>query len=156
MKLLILISSIIFSFSLFATSHKTQVFFVFDHQNLNQNIIFRNHIFFENKVVKKRKKKKVRNKYLVIGKSVYKNPFHNSTNYSLIQEKFTSVIVIILTGPIGGHRLYLGTKPIVPIIYALTLGGGFGILPLVDLIYIISAKDIENLKNNDKIFMWID
>jgi len=52
--------------------------------------------------------------------------------------------------------LYLGTKPIVPIIYALTLGGGFGILPLVDLIYIISAKDIENLKNNDKIFMWID
>lgn len=98
----------------------------------------------------------VNHKYIKIGKTVSKNPFSLFENKSLVKEKIVSVITIVLTGPLGGHRLYLGTKPIVPIVYALTLGGGFGILPLIDLIYIITTKDIEKLENNDKIFMWIE
>ncbi len=69
------------------------------------------------------------------------------------RNKFTLVIVTLLTGPLGGHRLYLGTKPIVPIVYACTLGCA-GILPFIDLIVICFSKDISRFENNDKIIMW--
>lgn len=36
--------------------------------------------------------------------------------------------------PFGVHRLYLGTEAKIPVIYTLTLGGGIGILPLIDTI----------------------
>src|ERR1700740_3054167 len=47
------------------------------------------------------------------------------------------VIASILAFPIPGgilglHRIYLGTKPYVPVIYILTLGGGLFILPIID------------------------
>ena len=60
----------------------------------------------------------------------------------------------ILLGVFGVHRLYLGTKSIVPITYTLTLGGGMAILPIVDVFYIISEKDINQLTNNEFVFMW--
>ncbi len=58
-------------------------------------------------------------------------------------------------GIVGLHRIYLGTKPHVPIVYIATLGGVFGILPLVDFFVIIADKDFEQYKNNGKVFMWI-
>ncbi len=58
-------------------------------------------------------------------------------------------------GIVGLHRIYLGTKPHVPVVYIATLGGVFGILPLVDFFVIITDKDFEQYKNNGKIFMWI-
>ena len=42
-----------------------------------------------------------------------------------------------------------------PIVYIATLGGVFGILPLVDFFVIVVDKDFDQYKNNGQIFMWI-
>ncbi len=64
-----------------------------------------------------------------------------------------AIIFTILTGPLGGHRIYLGTRPGAPIIYAVTLGG-LGILPVIDLFNIIFTKDLSVFEQNKKIIMW--
>jgi hypothetical protein len=69
--------------------------------------------------------------------------------------RFLALAFTILTGPIGGHRIYMGTGPLVPVVYAITLGGGFGILPLIDFIVISTTNDISKYQNNRRIFMWI-
>lgn len=56
-------------------------------------------------------------------------------------------------GLFGVHRLYLGTSPQVPVIYALTLGGG-GFLMLTDLGVIIFTKDLEQFANDPHVIMW--
>jgi len=58
-------------------------------------------------------------------------------------------------GFMGAHRVMLGTKPWVPIIYVATFGGCFGLLPLIDFCVIVFSKDIEQYENNPKVFMWI-
>jgi TM2 domain-containing membrane protein YozV len=58
-------------------------------------------------------------------------------------------------GIVGLHRIYLGTKPYVPVAYIGTAGGVFGILPLVDFMKIVFDKDIEPYQKNGKVFMWI-
>ena len=68
--------------------------------------------------------------------------------------KGKAILMAVLTGPLGGHRLYLGTEPHVPIVYALTLGGGLGLLPLVDIVVIILSKDINKYYDNPQIMMW--
>lgn len=59
-------------------------------------------------------------------------------------------------GILGLHRVYLGTKPYMPIAYMATIGGCFGILPLIDFIAILSSKKetLEGFKNNPNVFMW--
>jgi len=52
------------------------------------------------------------------------------------------------------HRLYLGTHPRVPVIYTLTLGGGLGVLPIIDIIAIATTKDLDRFIQNDKVIMW--
>lgn len=64
-----------------------------------------------------------------------------------------AIIFTVLTGPLGGHRVYLGTRPGAPVIYAVTLGG-FGLLPLIDLAHLIFKKDISSFEKNPKIMMW--
>ena len=68
--------------------------------------------------------------------------------------KITAIIFALLTGPLGGHRIYLGTSTQVPLIYTATLGG-FGTLVVADIIAILVSKDLSEFQNNDKIFMWI-
>jgi TM2 domain-containing membrane protein YozV len=58
-------------------------------------------------------------------------------------------------GMVGLHRIYLGTKPYVPIAYIGSLGGVFGILPLIDFLAITCGKDFPQYKENGKVFMWI-
>jgi hypothetical protein len=70
--------------------------------------------------------------------------------------KRTTLILTIMTGLVGGHRLYLGTNPVVPVFYAVTLGGGLGILPFIDFVVIAFSDDMERFQNNEKIFMWSD
>lgn len=65
-----------------------------------------------------------------------------------------AILMAILTGPLGGHRLYLGTEPYVPIVYTLTLGGGMGLLPAIDIVVILFSKDLSKFKNNPQIIMW--
>ena len=66
-----------------------------------------------------------------------------------------AIIFTVLTGFLGGHRIYLGTHHRTPIIYSVTLGG-LGILPLVDLVNIIFTKDISKFENRSQIIMWGD
>ena len=75
-------------------------------------------------------------------------------NRNINKIKIIAVTLAVTLGVFGVHRLYLGTKSLVPISYTLTLGGGMAILPIIDIIYIISAKDINQITNNDYIFMW--
>lgn len=58
-------------------------------------------------------------------------------------------------GIVGLHRIYLGTKPYVPVAYIASLGGVFGILPFIDFCAIAFDKDFEQYKNNGKVFMWV-
>lgn len=92
--------------------------------------------------------------YLKLGKHHIKNPVYVIAEDVAGKNKATAIVLTLLTGPLGGHRLYLGTKPIVPIVYVCTLGGGVGILPFIDLIVICFSKDISRFENNDKIIMW--
>lgn len=56
-------------------------------------------------------------------------------------------------GPFGGHRIYLGAPPKIPLIYGLTFGG-FGVLVLIDLGHILFTKDLAAYQNNHKVLMW--
>ena len=58
-------------------------------------------------------------------------------------------------GFVAAHRVMLGTKPWIPIMYVATFGGGFGLLPLVDFFVILFSKDLEQYENNPNLFMWI-
>ena len=80
----------------------------------------------------------------------------NGDTIVLKKRKFTAIVLALLTGPVGGHRLYLGTKPVVPVVYAATLGGGFLIIPIMDIVTIIFTKDLSKFENNDQILMWIN
>lgn len=68
--------------------------------------------------------------------------------------KLKAVLLAVFLGHFGVHRIYLGTKENVPVIYSLTLGGGLGLLPLFDIIAILSTKDLDQFVDNNKIFMW--
>lgn len=71
-------------------------------------------------------------------------------------KRLTAFALTLLLGPFGVHRLYLGTKPVVPVAYTLTLGGGLGIIPLIDAGMILFTKDLSKLENNPRFFLWAD
>lgn len=75
---------------------------------------------------------------------------------SIKKKKFIAVTLAVTLGVFGVHRLYLGTSTKVPIIYTLTLGGGFGVLVVSDIIAIIATKDINKYSQNTKVFMWAE
>ncbi|MCW8898664.1 MAG: TM2 domain-containing protein [Flavobacteriales bacterium] len=66
-----------------------------------------------------------------------------------------AILFTIFTGILGGHRIYMGTHQRTPIIYSVTFGG-FGILPLIDLVHLIFTKDISVYENKTQIIMWRD
>lgn len=58
-------------------------------------------------------------------------------------------------GIVGLHRIYMGTKPYIPVVYIATVGGVFGILPFIDFCVLMFDKDFKRYENNGKVFMWI-
>lgn len=87
-------------------------------------------------------------------------PFHFFKSFSAFKKKNKKLIAAILAFPfpfgiVGLHRIYLGSSPFVPIVYIGSLGGVFGILPLIDFIAILTQPNIEEYLDNDKVFMWI-
>lgn len=58
-------------------------------------------------------------------------------------------------GIVGLHRIFLGTKPYVPVAYIASLGGIFGVLPLIDFFVILFDKDFDQYLNNGKVLMWV-
>jgi len=59
-------------------------------------------------------------------------------------------------GIVGLHRIYLGCAPYIPVVYIASLGGVFGILPLIDCIVLLTEKDEYKYANSGKVFMWVD
>lgn len=76
-------------------------------------------------------------------------------SFEIKHKKGITLALAVALGPLGGHRLYLQTRPLVPIVYAVTLGGGLGILPLIDFIAIAVSKDLSKYEDNDRIIMWL-
>jgi TM2 domain-containing membrane protein YozV len=70
------------------------------------------------------------------------------------KRKLKAALLSVLLGHFGVHRIYLGTSANVPVAYSLTLGGGLGLLPLIDTIAIISSKNLDEFSNNDRVIMW--
>lgn len=70
------------------------------------------------------------------------------------KSKAIAITLAVTLGVFGVHRLYLGTSTRVPIIYTITLGGGFGVLVVSDIIAIIATKDLEEYASEPKVFMW--
>lgn len=68
------------------------------------------------------------------------------------------LVAIILAWFLGGvaiHRVYLGSKPILILGYAITACGIFGIVPIIDLVVLaINYDDISKYIGNNKYFMW--
>ncbi len=58
-------------------------------------------------------------------------------------------------GFMGAHRVMLGTKPWIPVVYVATFGGCFGLLPLIDFCVITFSKNLEQYENNPRLFMWV-
>ena len=87
------------------------------------------------------------------------------TDDTLTQEEFRKekFIAAALAFPVpfgftGMHRIYLGSGPWVPVVYLCTGGGGFGLLPLIDFIFILKAdrEEFEKYLANPKLFMWVE
>lgn len=89
-----------------------------------------------------------------VGHSVILNDSDSLSDNDFIKMKATAVALAVTLGVFGVHRMYLGTSPRIPITYTLTLGGGFFILPAIDIVYILMAKIPDQLTNNNSIFMW--
>ena len=68
-------------------------------------------------------------------------------------ERLVASVLAVGLGTFGAHRIYLGTRPGVPILYGITFGG-FGILPLLDLGHLLFTKDLEPYRHNRQVFMW--
>lgn len=58
-------------------------------------------------------------------------------------------------GFMGAHRVMLGCKPWIPVVYMATFGGCFGLLPMIDFCVILFSKDIAQFENNPHVFMWL-
>lgn len=71
------------------------------------------------------------------------------------KKKITAIGLALAVGPFGMHRLYLGTDSKVPIVYSLTLGA-FGILPVIDIVAILTTRDIKKFENNKRVVMWAE
>lgn len=75
-------------------------------------------------------------------------------NATVENKKVTAAILTLTLGMLGVHRIYLGTAPYIPAVYLFTFGGGFFVLPIIDLVMILSTKDISKFENNNKLLMW--
>jgi TM2 domain-containing membrane protein YozV len=72
------------------------------------------------------------------------------------KDPVTALVLCTFLGPLGVHRIYLGTSVSTVVAYVLT-GAGFGILWITDLILIIHAmrKDsAAGISNNRHYFLW--
>ncbi len=87
------------------------------------------------------------------------NPLHLIFNkHKSKNKKITAAILAfpLPFGIVGLHRIYMGCAPFVPVVYIASLGGAFGILPLIDFFVILKEEDISKFNNSDQVFMWVE
>lgn len=86
----------------------------------------------------------------VIMKAVTKT--EKTIGNSLLSDKSLAVAIVLwfFLGGLAIHRVYLGTDPLMILWYFLTIGGIFGLCPLLDLITMII--DFDAMIDNNKFF----
>ena len=72
---------------------------------------------------------------------------------SVKKEKGIAVLLAITVGMLGVHRWYLGTTPVVFAAYIFTLGGA-GVVWIIDIVKLLSEKEISPYTDNADFFMW--
>jgi hypothetical protein len=86
-------------------------------------------------------------------------PTLNETEFDSVETRVVkfkrgkAIVFTLLTGLLGGHRVYFGTHHRTPILYSITFGG-LGILPLIDLVHIIFTKDLSRYEHKSQVIMW--
>lgn len=66
-----------------------------------------------------------------------------------------ALVLDFFLGPLGIHRIYLGTATMTWIGYILSCGGICGIIPAVDFwVMVFNFNDISDYVDNTKFFMW--
>jgi TM2 domain-containing membrane protein YozV len=60
-------------------------------------------------------------------------------------------VIAFFLGGLGIHRVYMGSKPIMILWYILTIGGIFGLLPLIDFIRLLIGHG-DHYDGNEKLF----
>jgi len=101
--------------------------------------------------------KAIRNAFRIVFQHRSNAPALQSATIQDLPTEDARAVAITLTialGVFGAHRIYLGTTDYVPLFYTLTIGGGLGILPAIDLIHLCLIKDIQPYYNNDRLVMW--
>jgi TM2 domain-containing membrane protein YozV len=74
---------------------------------------------------------------------------------SVFKKRMTAALLTVTMGPLGAHRIYLGCSPHVPVAYVATVGGGVGIIPVIDFFAILFTRDFSKLEHNNSVFMWL-
>lgn len=62
-----------------------------------------------------------------------------------------AILLAFFLGGLGIHRVYLGGRPLLILLYIITFGGIFGLLPLIDFIRLIIGH-MSHYEGNDKFF----
>jgi TM2 domain-containing membrane protein YozV len=79
----------------------------------------------------------------------------NKVTFHKKHRLFAAILALPPFGLFGLHRIYMHTSPGIPLVYIVTFGGAFYILPFIDLVLILLNKDIHlNYTSNPHLFMW--
>ena len=69
-----------------------------------------------------------------------------------------TLVLNCLLGFFGVHRHYMGTRPFMWAIYTFTIGGIFGIVPIIDfvveIVALIEDGGVQEFCGNTAFFMW--
>ncbi len=79
----------------------------------------------------------------------------NYFSTTAVQAEKNLVVALVLDFFLGGlaiHRVYLGGKGSLILIYFITCGGIFGVVPLVD--FFIMIGNLDQFIDNDKFIAW--
>jgi hypothetical protein len=60
-----------------------------------------------------------------------------------------AALLCFVLGGIGVHRVFMGSKPIIILWYMISLGGIFGVLPLIDFFRLLFGG-AKHYQNNDR------
>jgi TM2 domain-containing membrane protein YozV len=131
--------------------------FLFQEFTFGNNFV--SQIIFQDRVINAADSVCFSEQVLVLKKDKRPSPlFHLFHARQKKNKKLTAAILAfpLPFGIVGLHRIYLGSSPYVPVAYIASLGGAFGLLPLIDFCAILLDKNTETFVNNKKVFMWIN
>ncbi len=66
-------------------------------------------------------------------------------------DQVVAILLAFFVGWLGIHRLYLGSDPIIILWYVITLGGFFGLIPLIDFIRLVIGQ-VDHYRDNNSLF----